>query len=121
MCCPRHLAGGCEQPLSLTTSPAGLAVTAEAIAQLGAAFFSGEEAGTIIACGRELQVSDRVEDGAHFLTVLREPGAGEGGAGGYAEFTQRGVLLVLYDTGMDATIARKLATGLHEYLVEEGV
>ena len=110
---------GCEEPLTLTTSPPGLEVADGAIAQLSAAFFSGEDAGTIKVCGRELRVVERIEDGFHFLVALKAPDGGEGGAGGYAECTQRGVLLVLYDAGMDAKIAQKLSTGLHEYLVEE--
>ena len=110
---------GCEEPLTLTTSPSGLEVADDAIAQLSAAFFSGEDAGTIKVCGRELRVAERIEDGFHFLVALKAPDADDGGAGGYAECTQRGVLLVLYDAGMDAAIAQKLSTGLHEYLVEE--
>ena len=111
---------GCEDPIRLTTSPAGLAVSAAAVEQLNAAFFSGEEAGAIALCGRELRVAERVEDGAHFLVVLVSADAAAGG-GGYAEYTQRGVLLVLYDAGMDAAIARKLLTGVQQYVVEEGV
>ena len=34
--------------------------------------------------------------------------------------TAAGVLLVLYDAGMDAAIARKLLTGVQQYVVEEG-
>lgn len=110
---------GCEEPLVLTTSPPGLTVDGDAISQLSAAFFSGDGAGAITACGRELQVAERIEDGMHFLVTLTAPDGGEGCAGGYLENTQRGMLLVLYDAGMDATIAKKLLTGLHEYLVEE--
>ena len=108
--------GGCEDPIGPTTSPAGLGVSSAAVEQLNAAFFSGEEAGAIALCGRELRVTERVEDGAHFLVVL----ASADGGGGYAEYTQRGVLLALYDAGMNAEIARQLATGVQEYVVGEG-
>jgi hypothetical protein len=108
--------GGCEDPIGPTTSPAGLGVSSAAVEQLNAAFFSGEEAGAIALCGRELRVTERVEDGAHFLVVL----ASADGGGGYAEYTQRGVLLALYDAGMNAAIARQLATGVQEYVVGEG-
>ena len=107
---------GCEQPVRLTTSPAGLTISSAAVGQLNAAFFSGEEAGTISACGRELSVADRVEEGAHFLVVLTSADGG----GGFAEYTQRGMLVVLFDAGMDSTIARQVATGVQEYIVGEG-
>ena len=108
---------GCEQPVGVTTSPAGLEVSPASVEQLNAAFFSGEETSAIRLCGRELRVVERVEDGAHFLIVLS---SGES-SGGYAEYTQRGILLVLYDAGMTAAIARQLAVGLQEYVVAEGV
>ena len=57
------------------------------------------------------------EEGAPFLLVLS---SGES-SGGFAEYTQRGILLVLYDAGMTAAIARQLAVGLQEYVVSDGV
>jgi len=108
---------GCEQPVSVTTSPAGLEVPAASVQQLNAAFFPAEQTDVIRLCGRELRVVERVEDGAHFLLVLS---SGES-SGGYAEYTQRGILLVLYDAGMTAAIARQLTVGLQEFVVAEGV
>ena len=82
------------------------------------AFFPAEHGEEVIRlCGRELRVIERVEEGAHFLLVLS---SGES-SGGYAEYTQRGILLVLYDAGMTAAIARQLAVGLQEYVVSDGV
>ena len=52
-----------------------------------------------------------------FLLVLS---SGES-SGGFAEYTQRGILLVLYDAGMTAAITRQLAIGLQEYVVSDGV
>ena len=109
---------GCEQPVGVTTSPAGLEVPPASVKLLNAAFFPAEHGEEVIRlCGRELRVIERVEEGAHFLLVLS---SGES-SGGYAEYTQRGILLVLYDAGMTAAIARQLAVGLQEYVVSDGV
>ena len=104
---------GCEQPVGVTTSPAGLEVPPASVKLLNAAFFPAEHGEEVIRlCGRELRVIERVEEGAHFLLVLS---SGES-SGGFAEYTQRGILLVLYDAGMTAAIARQLAVGLQEYV-----
>ena len=108
---------GCEHPVGVTTSPAGLEVPPASVQLLNAAFFPAESTDVISVCGRELRVIERVEEGAHFLLVLS---SGEG-SGGYAEYTQRGILLVLYDAGMTAAIARQLAVGLQEFVVADGV
>ena len=109
---------GCEQPVGVTTSPAGLEVPPASVKLLNAAFFPAEHGEEVIRlCGRELRVIERVEEGAHFLLVLS---SGES-SGGFAEYTQRGILLVLYDAGMTAAIARQLAIGLQEYVVSDGV
>ena len=108
---------GCEQPVGVTTSPAGLEVLPASVQLLNAAFFPAEQTDVIRLCGRELRVIERVEEGAHFLLVLS---SGES-SGGYAEYTQRGILLVLYDAGMTAAIARQLAVGVQEFVVADGV
>ena len=108
---------GCEQPVGVTTSPAGLEVLPASVQLLNAAFFPAEQTDVIHLCGRELRVIERVEEGAHFLLVLS---SGES-SGGYAEYTQRGILLVLYDAGMTAAIARQLAVGVQEFVVADGV
>ena len=109
---------GCEQPVGVTTSPAGLEVPPASVKLLNAAFFPAEHGEEVIRlCGRELRVIERVEEGAHFLLVLS---SGES-SGGFAEYTQRGILLVLYDAGMTAAITRQLAIGLQEYVVSDGV
>ena len=43
------------------------------------------------------------------------------GSGAYAEGTQRGVLVLLYTEAMDGGVAFKVAKGLQEYLVGEGL
>ena len=80
----------------------------------------------------------QVEEGAHFVVDLRasvavggsEEGGGESGesgggddwdGGAFVEPTARGLLIVVHESGMDASIAFKVALGLQEYLIEEGM
>ena len=114
---------GCEQPVGVTTSPAGLEVLPASVQLLNAAFFPAEQTDVIHLCGRELRVIERVEEGAHILLVLS---SGES-SGGYAEYTQRGTerhparpLRCGHDSRYRAPAGRRGPT-LQEFVVADGV